>query len=182
MKILKPHKGGRSSRVDYKSFTHKECSNCKAIKPVSEFYTSKVGTHAGWSYHSFCKKCDNASSRKYGVTNRNRRNTRLQQWRKDNPEQARKNDFKKRIKLQYGLTVEQHEEMLKDAGNRCEICRRNPSKLCIDHSHKSGKVRGILCCSCNSFIGRLETHGNFIPLLEKYLIERCDVLLEMANK
>lgn len=49
----------------------------------------------------------------------------------------------------YGLTPEMFEAMLREQGGLCPICLKEPKMLCIDHDHKTDKVRGLLCRRCN---------------------------------
>lgn len=51
----------------------------------------------------------------------------------------------------YGLTPEQYDELLRRQGGRCAICRGRPKskRLAVDHDHKTGAVRGLLCSRCN---------------------------------
>jgi hypothetical protein len=68
-----------------------------------------------------------------------------------------------RIKHRYGITVAQYEEMVFERDNRCDVCGCKPSKtntrahwvgkLCIDHCHDTGRVRGLLCNDCNLAVG-----------------------------
>jgi len=60
----------------------------------------------------------------------------------------------------YGLTPEMYSEMLDSQGGKCAIClsevpnKTRPGRLfCVDHDHATGKVRGLLCCACNSWLG-----------------------------
>lgn len=53
-------------------------------------------------------------------------------------------------KRRYGLT----QEMLEALPKQCEVCGRE-DKLHIDHNHKTGKVRGVLCNWCNTALGQL---------------------------
>lgn len=66
----------------------------------------------------------------------------------------------------YGLTIDDYENMAAQQGDACAICGRNPGKLrlAVDHCHTTGKVRGLLCADCNTFLGRLE---KYMPLLSK---------------
>lgn len=75
-----------------------------------------------------------------------------------------------RIKKTYGITPERFSEMLKEQDGVCRICRMpmNP-KICIDHDHVTGKVRGLLCHNCNVGLGNF---GHLITILleaAKYL-------------
>ena len=56
----------------------------------------------------------------------------------------------------YGLTTEQHTRMLDNQGGLCAICCKPlvPGRgTHIDHDHKTGKVRGLLCNKCNPLLG-----------------------------
>ena len=56
------------------------------------------------------------------------------------------------LQRKYGITLADYDRMLKTQAGGCAICGRKPSKtrrLDVDHSHKTGIVRGILCHKCN---------------------------------
>ena len=56
------------------------------------------------------------------------------------------------LKTKYGISLADYEAMLRRQRGRCGICKRRPGKrrLCVDHDHKTGQVRGLLCGRCNS--------------------------------
>ena len=58
-----------------------------------------------------------------------------------------------RVKTRYGLSPEQHQELVRLAAGRCAICNQAKARLEIDHSHETGKVRGLLCGNCNRGLG-----------------------------
>ena len=67
------------------------------------------------------------------------------------------------------------EELIAKHGNKCAICKKPRSafknNLSIDHNHKSGRIRGLLCFYCNKFmIGRntIETATQILDYLVKY--------------
>jgi len=65
------------------------------------------------------------------------------------------------------FTYSDFEKMLISQDNKCYICNKEPSKnasLGIDHNHKTGKPRALLCNNCNNGIGKL---GDDIALLQK---------------
>lgn len=74
-------------------------------------------------------------------------------WRLANPDKL------KNIKLKqlYGITLNQFNVMLKTQKSKCLICRR-AVKLVVDHCHKTGRVRGLLCSKCNMVFGWFEKH------------------------
>lgn len=57
----------------------------------------------------------------------------------------------KRVQGIYGISVDRYYELLHQQGGRCAICRNVPRsiRLSVDHDHRSGEVRGLLCKRCN---------------------------------
>ena len=88
----------------------------------------------------------------------------------ENPEKRyltnRKSDLKK-----YGITIVEYELMEKKQNCRCAICGKKQSgkKLAVDHCHKTGRVRGLLCGNCNSGIGKLNDDVEILKKALKYL-------------
>lgn len=70
----------------------------------------------------------------------------------------RRNRWKGQLKYLYGITIEDYKIMFTKQRGRCVICNKKQRKnrlgrkglLFIDHCHKTGKVRGLLCQTCNS--------------------------------
>jgi len=62
---------------------------------------------------------------------------------------SRKSELMKR----YGLTLEEYDAMLAFQDGRCYICDRKPRardpRLAVDHDHRTGAIRGLLCAICN---------------------------------
>lgn len=56
-----------------------------------------------------------------------------------------------RLASKYGITLTQYDMLLEAQEDRCAICRRKPrsKRLAVDHNHKTGEVRGLLCMTCN---------------------------------
>ncbi len=80
-------------------------------------------------------------------------------------------------KRKYGLSPDAYDAMLVEQGGRCACCGEpfsGPTKdgkrsVCVDHCHKTGRVRGLLCSGCNVAIGKFEKRGHWILA---YLKER----------
>lgn len=80
-----------------------------------------------------------------------------QEWSDRNPHASRYRN----LKVKYGITREEYEELEKKQQGLCGICgkpeRSNRSKyLSVDHNHTTGKVRGLLCFACNTALGKME--------------------------
>lgn len=81
----------------------------------------------------------------------------------------------KYIERTYGLTRNQFESLLKSQGNVCAICHGIPEgkgrcgQWNIDHDHVTGKVRGLLCWSCNSALGYAKDSPGVLRACAEYL-------------
>jgi hypothetical protein len=74
----------------------------------------------------------------------------------------------------YGLPLSVFNNYLQKQNNKCAICERDlmdETGIMIDHCHKSGKVRGILCRNCNFMIGFGNDDINVLKSAINYLIE-----------
>ena len=77
----------------------------------------------------------------------------------------------------YGITGEQFNEMLEGQNGVCAICERPETTtrmgklrpLCIDHNHKTGKIRGLLCSNCNQALGKFKDNPETLMRAAKYL-------------
>jgi|GEM_PF-1411769 len=171
MKILKAFQTGRRKlNDDYTTYTHKECSCCKKVKPVSEFYKDKAKNNKlKWVYRSYCRECARKKCSAYAISNRPKRNKRLRDWRKKNPELAKQNDYRGRYKSLYKISIQQL-ELLKNANNgKCWICDKSKKRLVVDHDHADNSVRGALCDSCNHVVGLFENNLELLNKIIRYL-------------
>lgn len=83
------------------------------------------------------------------------------------------------LKFHYGITFEQYTSFVKRADGLCEICSSPPgttrqTKLHLDHDHRSGKPRGILCHKCNRGLGLFNDSPSRLERAAKYLRERMN--------
>jgi hypothetical protein len=84
-------------------------------------------------------------------------------WRLTNP----KSNWFSKIKHRYGLNKLQALFIKNKPG--CEICGKSTGKLCIDHDHGSGQVRGQLCDDCNVAMGRFKDSPELLHKALHYL-------------
>lgn len=104
------------------------------------------------------------------ANNYDRKKASCDKYRKAHPDQA------KQIKLKrhYGMTLEQYRQMsliqfgvCKICGNKCKTGR----DLSVDHCHKTGKIRGLLCHNCNSMLGSANDKVEVLERGIRYLKE-----------
>ncbi|MEU9391284.1 endonuclease VII domain-containing protein [Streptomyces sp. NPDC048324] len=72
------------------------------------------------------------------------------------------------LKREYGLTEAERDEMVAAQMGLCVICLKAPAAH-VDHCHKTGKVRGVLCFNCNSAIGKLGDDPDAVRRAAAYL-------------
>jgi hypothetical protein len=79
-----------------------------------------------------------------------------------------------RLKREFGITLKQKEAIIKEQGYECPICGVSlellePRFICVDHNHKTGEVRGVLCQPCNLAVGFIKENLNSIRKMGEYL-------------
>ena len=75
---------------------------------------------------------------------------------------------------QYGLTNNDYARMLQEQNGKCAICGsesgdKTRKHLYVDHCHKSGIVRGLLCCNCNHMLGKVKDDIEILKKAISYL-------------
>ena len=95
----------------------------------------------------------------------------------ENKEKIDTDKRKSALKNNFGITIEQFNEMSKNQDNRCGICNNlftvgKPFNPNIDHNHVTNKIRGLLCGQCNRSIGLLRDNPVIIKNAIKWITER----------
>src|SRR6266496_6688256 len=82
----------------------------------------------------------------------------------------------RRLLTKYGITEKQYDELYRKQEGRCAVCKRAASsfrrRLSIDHDHKTGEIRGLLCLSCNRYVvgrHRKELGADLLKAAYEYL-------------
>ncbi len=171
----------------------KRCSKCDELQPLTEFYRA-AGTRDG--YRGECKSCFKARAKARYPLVREQAIERARRWREENIDRFRENQrrmrskpaFKERareghLKRKYGLSLEQYETMLISQEGGCAICGTPPRDgvpLHVDHDHKTGRIRGLLCFTCNNALGDFGDDPGLLEAALRYVappVER-DLLIE----
>jgi hypothetical protein len=137
----------------------KRCAKCGATKAFEEFPRNNRQPDGR---HFNCKPCHNAQVRESRQRHGGSRNYHL--------------------KRRYGIGATEVDAMIAAQGGRCLVCgRENPEH--VDHDHVTGRVRGILCFTCNGGLGnfsddvdRLRSAATYLELAaegERDLVERA---------
>ena len=117
----------------------KVCTGCKHELPISEF---QVDVQKADGLSTRCKRC-----------------------RAD-----------QKLRSAYGITIDDYEAMLLAQGGRCAICgtdepggARHMVRWVVDHDHSTGKVRALLCHSCNFGLGKFHDDPELLRRAADYL-------------
>jgi len=144
----------------------KQCTVCKNTKTIDYFHKTKIGKYG---VKSVCKKCVSKWNKEYYQRPEIKLKIRRYQQR---PEVRRKRNIRKReykmLKV-YNITQSEFDEIIINQHGKCAICQKQLIKACIDHCHKTSKVRGILCRNCNLGLGLLEDNVEILQSAIKYL-------------
>lgn len=113
--------------------------------------------------------------------NRERYLARLRQWREEDPERKRRSDRESHLKRKFGITQAEYDRLLRQQRGGCAICgdtRPDGRTLHIDHDHRTGSVRGLLCLSCNQGLGQFKESPARLAMAIEYLKNPGPVLVE----
>lgn len=124
----------------------KYCARCKEVKSVDEFGRNRA-TSSGLT--DYCRPCHSEASAEIRKRGHGSSRNYL-------------------LKLRYGVTEEQVQQMIAEQGGVCVICLRAEPKH-VDHDHMTGLVRRILCFKCNGGLGQFDDGPDRLRLAADYL-------------
>lgn len=85
----------------------------------------------------------------------------------------RLNVDRRHLKQRYGITPEQKVQIFESQGSCCAVCKSSEprgGKWATDHCHVRGKVRGVICNSCNTGLGLFADNPDFLREAAEYLV------------
>lgn len=131
----------------------KKCPNCGQVKPCGDFYVLNTGRSKG-KLAGWCKQCSSTYNR------------------------TAHSNWKRNLYKNYNITPEQYDEMCERQNGVCAICGEpevmsnqfGVRRLCVDHCHNTGKVRGLLCARCNLAIGQINDSVELLDSMKAYLL------------
>lgn len=164
------------------------CRKHGEIKPEEGYLCKDKAATAG--YRLRCRICIHENRINLYYRNQPENIMKSAEWKKANRDrvnaQERQNRHKdieltrdKEASRRKGLNLEQYYAMREIHDNKCAICRREERRknragetsprLCIDHNHDTGKIRGLLCHDCNTAIGKFQDKIELLQSAIDYL-------------
>jgi hypothetical protein len=139
----------------------RKCTKCGIVKNPEDFFADSTKKITG--RRPDCKECNKKKSVDWARKNRKKRTKSQYFW---------------TVKYKYNLTEEQYNEFIVGHVGKFAICNTLPKskrngktriRMHVDHCHKTGKVRGLLCYKCNSGIGLFEDDITRMKSAIKYI-------------
>jgi hypothetical protein len=114
------------------------------------------------------KKIKDIANRKWRNENKEKVANYQRKYRKQNPQKY----INLRLKWTYGISIEEYNEMFLKQNGLCAICKRTDieqKRLAVDHCHKTGKIRELLCSKCNKGLGHFDDNLIYLKEAVEYL-------------
>ena len=137
----------------------KVCYVCKVEKPLESFHKNKAKAHG---VADECKQC--RKEKKLKELEQDYLGTRLKERAKN-------------LKRMFSMTIEEYEEKATRQNNGCAICGqtcKSGKRLAVDHDHKTGKIRDLLCGNCNGGLGKFQDNPELLIKASEYLRKHSD--------
>ncbi|WP_181726646.1 endonuclease domain-containing protein [Micromonospora provocatoris] len=125
---------------------HRFCADCGTVKPVADFPRNRSDSTG---YATYCKPCHNHRTR-------------------ETKQRLYGGDREYHLRRRYEVGEKEFQELLAEQGGVCAICRR-PDPEHLDHDHRTGWVRGILCFNCNGGLGQFKDNADVLARAITYL-------------
>jgi len=169
----------RNKKIEYnKNYYRNNKEKLKA--KMKEYYDKnkeKLNTQSrqfNKEYYRKYKEIINKKHRIYYCNNKNKVYEKQKEYRRNNKDIVKQRRRKNYLNSAYGLSTTELDNLLLAQNNRCAICNepldlQNSKNVHIDHDHKTGKIRGILCQKCNLAIGLLRDNPEYTKRATEYL-------------
>jgi hypothetical protein len=133
------------------------CSKCGGSGP---FYSNR-------GHHSWCKPCTQAYGRQRFTKPEVKAAHKGRYVRIKTIDQAYKRIYHRMRK--YGVTADMFYQMWNAQKGMCPICETHMRRPCVDHCHETGRIRGLLCLSCNAVLGHMRDDPDTLERAARYL-------------
>ena len=153
------------------------CVRCGVDKREEQFRLRKSFSNGLHYRGRICQACHGAKSLDWRHANPDKIRVYNKRSKAKDPEGNSKRAMQNHYKRKFGITIEGRDELLAKQRGKCMICERTtPTKRgwCVDHDHRTGRIRAILCAPCNSMIGLAKEKPEVLKNAAAY-VEACDV-------
>jgi hypothetical protein len=165
----------------------KTCTKCRQEKSIDEF---RKGRAYKDGIRSMCKLCEAAQLQRWRSKNPDK--VKAQEKRHNDRRKAQAKGYydpsKKGLMTmqrrnahllrKYGISLDDYLKMREAQDGKCAICEELPKptgnklELVVDHCHRSGKVRALLCDRCNRALGVVNDDADLLLKLRVYVTDR----------
>lgn len=141
----------------------KTCVKCGAEKPLESFgVRMKRGVLVD---RSQCKECEAQYAREARLANPAACRAAVKKWQKKNPAKVAEHQRK----IHYGISEKDYRGRIEKQAGLCAICQTVLSSPHVDHCHKTGVFRGVLCGNCNTGLGLFKDSPDRLQKAIQYL-------------
>lgn len=136
---------------------------CGENDPLQFYYTTVRGER---KRRKVCKKCEPKVKAVFINPDIRSVSPKQKEWRRNHPDYY--------LRWTYNMSGKEYQAMLDGQSGVCKICGNPPKEgksLAVDHCHKTGKIRGLLCTSCNKGLGLFCDNPTFLRSAAEYLEE-----------
>ena len=153
----------------------KKCTVCELVQPLDNYLIKhrskkrKDGSIHTWvGTYSECKSC-------WAVRRKKTAHKYVEYYKEYNKNYSKDKRKNSQLKYDYGITLEQYNELLVKQQGSCSICKSfTPGRVGsnyfhVDHCHNTNKVRGLLCNSCNLGLGSFKDNTSTLEKAIEYL-------------
>jgi len=167
------------------------CTSCKKEKIKEDFHKHNKNKKG---IQGRCKECDkkwhharylrdkekiNLQAKKYRLENKEKLDIKSKEWKIKNPDKVKKYQRITNLRREFNLEVEDYNKMYKEQNGKCFLCgepetfyhpkHKKILMLSVDHCHKNGKIRKLLCRKCNNGLGLLKDSPELLRKAADYI-------------
>ena len=153
----------------------KKCSKCHKIYPATPEYFSRNKSRKD-NLACWCKEC----YKRYKQSDKGKATLKKYRQTEESKQSRRNSDYK----YNYGITLAEYDQMFEQQNSCCAICgqpeivkfKGKIKPLSVDHNHKTGKIRGLLCVRCNLILRDAKDNILTLHYAMEYLKKNKDTL------
>ena len=154
----------------------KKCSKCGDPRPLGQFNNNAAKPDGK---QSWCKRC--CAAQKKTPSGRASNRISFAKWHKEQKTDDPAGYYTRRreynLRYLYDLSPQEYEQLHRKQKGLCAICKQPETarlrgvlrRLSVDHCHREGHIRGLLCCRCNRMIGMVRDDISLLRLAIAYL-------------